>query len=258
MRPARLRVSLTQWRSRSAALRLARAFTGRSKVVKFEGHYHGWFDTILVSVAPPLDQAGPPDAPLAYLPSAGQSAVAAGDIVTIWNSSANRDERAFDRPELFDLSRTPNKHMTFAFGPHFCLGAYLARVEVGAVLEGLRDMASLIEPAGPTKRIYSNFLSGICSLPVTLTSLVPSTIGRKTSNTFGHTMVLAIEVSSSSVMKMTPLALPGRWRTSTTPAQLIRRLSFLRLTCWQAMTRSRINLSRKNSIGWPFSDSLIV
>ena len=99
----------------------------------------------------------------------GGRAIAAGDIVTIWNSSANRDERAFDRPELFDLSRTPNKHMTFAFGPHFCLGAYLARVEVGAVLEGLRDMASLIEPAGPTKRIYSNFLSGICSLPVTLT-----------------------------------------------------------------------------------------
>src|SRR3984893_16751463 len=64
-----------------AALRLARAFTGRSRVVKFEGHYHGWFDTILVSVAPPLDQAGPEEAPVPHLPSAGQSVAAARDIV---------------------------------------------------------------------------------------------------------------------------------------------------------------------------------
>ena len=70
-----------------AALRLARAYTGRAKVVKFEGHYHGWFDTILVSVAPPLDQAGPDEAPLPHLPSAGQSAAAAMDIVILpWNN----------------------------------------------------------------------------------------------------------------------------------------------------------------------------
>jgi glutamate-1-semialdehyde 2,1-aminomutase len=56
-------------------------------VVKFEGHYHGWFDTILVSVAPPLDQAGPEDAPVPHLPSAGQSAAAAQDIVVLpWNN----------------------------------------------------------------------------------------------------------------------------------------------------------------------------
>jgi glutamate-1-semialdehyde 2,1-aminomutase len=70
-----------------AALRLARAYTGRSRVVKFEGHYHGWFDTILVSVAPPLDQAGPEEAPVPHLPSAGQSAAAAQDIVVLpWNN----------------------------------------------------------------------------------------------------------------------------------------------------------------------------
>ena len=70
-----------------AALRLARGYTGRAKVVKFEGHYHGWFDTILVSVAPPLDQAGPEEAPLPHLPSAGQSAAAAEDIVILpWNN----------------------------------------------------------------------------------------------------------------------------------------------------------------------------
>jgi glutamate-1-semialdehyde 2,1-aminomutase len=70
-----------------AALRLARAYTGRSKVVKFEGHYHGWFDTILVSVAPPLDSAGPEEAPRPHLPSAGQSAAAAQDIIVLpWNN----------------------------------------------------------------------------------------------------------------------------------------------------------------------------
>src|SRR6266478_5802882 len=70
-----------------AALRLARAFTSRSRVVKFEGHYHGWFDTILVSVAPALEHAGPEQAPLPHLPSAGQSAVAAQDVVVLpWNN----------------------------------------------------------------------------------------------------------------------------------------------------------------------------
>ena len=52
----------------------------RCKVVKFEGHYHGWFDTILVSVAPPLEHAGPELAPTPHLPSAGQSAAAARDV----------------------------------------------------------------------------------------------------------------------------------------------------------------------------------
>src|SRR5207253_5068168 len=70
-----------------AALRLARAYTRRATVVKFEGHYHGWFDTILVSVAPPLDQAGPEETPVPHLPSAGQSAAAAQDVVVLpWNN----------------------------------------------------------------------------------------------------------------------------------------------------------------------------
>ncbi len=69
-----------------AALRVARAYTGRRLVVKFEGHYHGWFDTILVSTQPPLDKAGPADAPTPFLPSAGQSAAAAQDVAVLpWN-----------------------------------------------------------------------------------------------------------------------------------------------------------------------------
>ena len=70
-----------------AAWRLARAFTGREKVLKFEGHYHGWFDSALYSVSPPLAAAGPEAAPLAVAGSQGQARSTAGDIVIApWNS----------------------------------------------------------------------------------------------------------------------------------------------------------------------------
>ncbi len=70
-----------------AAMRLARAATGRKKIVKFEGHYHGWFDTVLVSTAPPLAEAGPEEAPVPHFPSAGQSRAAAADIAILpWNN----------------------------------------------------------------------------------------------------------------------------------------------------------------------------
>ncbi len=69
-----------------AAIRLARAATGRPLIVKFEGHYHGWFDTVLVSTAPPLAEAGPYDAPTKYYPSPGQSHHAADDLALLpWN-----------------------------------------------------------------------------------------------------------------------------------------------------------------------------
>jgi glutamate-1-semialdehyde 2,1-aminomutase len=69
-----------------AALRLARGHTGRSKILKFEGHYHGWFDPVLYSVHPPLDQAGPRRAPAVVGGTAGQQAGAAGDLlVAPWN-----------------------------------------------------------------------------------------------------------------------------------------------------------------------------
>ncbi|MBI3980003.1 MAG: aspartate aminotransferase family protein [Chloroflexi bacterium] len=82
----RVRFGLSGSEMVQAALRLARAATGRRVVVKFEGHYHGWFDTILVSVAPPLDVAGPAERPMPHLPSAGQSRGAAADIAVLpWN-----------------------------------------------------------------------------------------------------------------------------------------------------------------------------
>lgn len=95
-------------------------------------------------------------------------AIRAGDIVTVWNASANHDEAVFENPDALRLDRTPNKHITFAYGPHFCLGAYLARAEIGAVLEGLREQVVHLERTGPAKPVYSNFLNGLSSLPLAL------------------------------------------------------------------------------------------
>ncbi|OKK05010.1 cytochrome [Streptomyces sp. CB03234] len=98
----------------------------------------------------------------------GGRVIRAGDVVTLWNSSANYDEEVFTDPEVFDLGRTPNKHVSFGYGPHFCLGAYLGRAEIHALLSALRthvEDAALIGPAVP---IHSNFLHGYSSLPVSL------------------------------------------------------------------------------------------
>ncbi len=82
----RVRFGLSGSEMDQAAIRVARAATGRDVIVKFEGHYHGWFDTLLVSTQPPLDHAGPDDAPAKWYPSAGQSRHAADDLhVLPWN-----------------------------------------------------------------------------------------------------------------------------------------------------------------------------
>lgn len=94
--------------------------------------------------------------------------IEAGDIVTTWMSSANRDEEVFAQPDEFDLARTPNKHLSFAHGAHFCIGSFLARAELTALLESLRDLVAVAEPAGEPGYVYSNFLSGFSALPVTL------------------------------------------------------------------------------------------
>ena len=65
------------------------------------------------------------------------AAIAAGDKVTLWWSSANRDEAVFPEPFRFDVRRQPNRHLAFGHGNHFCLGAVLARIEIRLVLEAL-------------------------------------------------------------------------------------------------------------------------
>ncbi len=94
--------------------------------------------------------------------------IRAGDVVTLWMCSANRDEEVFADPYTYDLGRTPNKHLSFGLGPHFCIGAYLARVEINALLTSLRTLVDTIEVSGPVHRTRSNLLSGISRLPVTM------------------------------------------------------------------------------------------
>jgi len=72
-----------------AAMRLARAITGRTKILRFEGHYHGWFDNVLISVAPPLDKAGPREHPNVLPGTPGQTASALEDFFVLpWNDLA--------------------------------------------------------------------------------------------------------------------------------------------------------------------------
>ncbi len=71
-----------------AVLRLVRAYTGREKIVKFEGHYHGWFDNIFFSFNPPLDQAGPADQPRAVAQCLGQPESDAANLIVLpWNDA---------------------------------------------------------------------------------------------------------------------------------------------------------------------------
>lgn len=99
----------------------------------------------------------------------GGQRIRAGDIVSLWNISANFDERVFDLPRRFRVARYPNKHISFGHGPHFCLGAYLGRAELRALITALAGAVSGIELAGTPRRIYSNFLNGYSTLPVTFT-----------------------------------------------------------------------------------------
>ncbi|MFI9208366.1 cytochrome P450 [Streptomyces sp. NPDC053253] len=92
--------------------------------------------------------------------------LAPGEIVTLWHASGNRDERVFERPGAFDLGRTPNKHLAFGYGPHFCVGSYLAKVEIAELLTALRDFTTGFEQTAESLPIRSNFLTGFSTLPV--------------------------------------------------------------------------------------------
>jgi cytochrome P450 len=93
--------------------------------------------------------------------------IKAGDKVTTWFVSGNRDETVFEEPDRFDVGRTPNPHM--AFGPggiHHCMGAHLAKMEVRIAFEELLARTDQIELTGPPERLRSNFFNGIKRLPV--------------------------------------------------------------------------------------------
>jgi cytochrome P450 len=94
--------------------------------------------------------------------------VEAGDVVTAWIASANFDEREFAAPNEFRVDRSPNRHLAFAYGPHFCLGARLARIQLEAAFTALRGLVAEIEVIGEPRRVYSNFIGGTFTLPVRL------------------------------------------------------------------------------------------
>jgi len=89
-----------------------------------------------------------------------------GDKVVVSFSSANRDEAVFSRPDQLDLARTPNPHVAFGHGPHFCLGAHLARVQMRALLGEVLAQTGEIAPAGPPAYLCSNFQRRVKRLPI--------------------------------------------------------------------------------------------
>jgi cytochrome P450 len=91
-----------------------------------------------------------------------------GDKVVTWYISANRDEEQFEDPYRFDIARKgAGEHVTFGpGGPHFCLGAHLAKLETKVLLQELLPRLRSIELTGPVERMRSNFVNGIKHIPV--------------------------------------------------------------------------------------------
>ncbi|MFD9886026.1 cytochrome P450 [Streptomyces alboflavus] len=98
---------------------------------------------------------------------AGQT-VRRGDKVVVFHAAANRDERVFTDPDRLDLRRAPNPHVSFGGGPHVCLGAHFARLQLAVFYEEF--LAAVPEPrlAGPPVRLVSHFINGLKSLPLRL------------------------------------------------------------------------------------------
>lgn len=98
----------------------------------------------------------------------GPAEVSAGDIVTLWNISADNDPAVFAEPRRFDVGRQHNPHVALGHGPHFCLGAFLGRLELSAVLDSLIRRVHRIEILQEPPRVYSNFLFGHSALRLRL------------------------------------------------------------------------------------------
>ncbi len=98
-----------------------------------------------------------------------------GALVFAVLASANRDERQFPDPDRLDIAREPNRHLSFGLGPHFCLGAPLARLEgqiaIATLLRRTADL-HLADPAGSLRWRRGLVLRGVESLPVTVTKWV--------------------------------------------------------------------------------------
>lgn len=95
------------------------------------------------------------------------TAIKPGDKVVVWFVSGNYDDEVFPDAERFDVGRDPNPHMAFGSGgPHVCLGAHLARLEVRVMFEEMVPRLKSLEITGPIERLRSNFINGIKHMPV--------------------------------------------------------------------------------------------
>ena len=94
--------------------------------------------------------------------------IKAGDKVTYWEMSANRDAAVFDDPFRFDTARSPNLHVAFGFGVHVCLGASLARMEMRLAFAELLARIETFTPEGPIDWMPSNRLLGIRHMPLSI------------------------------------------------------------------------------------------
>ena len=91
----------------------------------------------------------------------GECRIAAGDKVTVWWASANRDETVFVDPFRFDVGRSPNPHLAFGYRSHFCLGASLARLEIRIMLEELLARFDRLHLDAPIERFRTNKHAGV-------------------------------------------------------------------------------------------------
>ena len=97
--------------------------------------------------------------------------IAAGDKVVVFFNSANRDDSVFDDPHTFDVRRTPNPHVTFGGGgPHFCLGAHLARLEIRVFFEELFQRLPDLRVSDAPVLMHSMFFNGVKALPCEFTA----------------------------------------------------------------------------------------
>jgi cytochrome P450 len=93
-----------------------------------------------------------------------------GDKVVVSFISANRDEAVFASPDRFDIRRHPNSHLVFGYGPHFCLGAHLARIQMRALFGEVLARTSSLRYAGQPSYLRSNFQRGVKRLPISWTA----------------------------------------------------------------------------------------
>lgn len=98
----------------------------------------------------------------------GGKRIAAGDKVAMMYTAANRDPAVFTDPQTFDIRRSPNPHLSFGIGEHFCLGVHLARLEIRVFLEELLASFATIEPTGAPVKIRSNLNNGYKRMPMRL------------------------------------------------------------------------------------------